>query len=123
MRGKKDDYVSNVAKIIGDKIRKRRKVLGLSRESLAYETNVTHQQIYKYEHGKNNISLGRYLLICNALRVPYDYLLKDLDNKEVVEENQKAVIKENIFKHINKLKDDNEILIISNLVKTFKIKE
>ncbi len=41
----------------------------------------------------------------------------------LVEEKEKSVIIENMFKHINKLKDSNQILIISNLVKTFKIKE
>lgn len=122
MRGKKDEYVSNIAKIIGDRIKKRRNILGLSRDVLANKTNVANQQIYKYEQGINNISLGRYLLICDALRVPCDYFLKDINNYELVEEKEKSVIIENIFEHINKLKDNNEILIISNLVKTFKIK-
>ncbi len=123
MVGKKDEYVSNIAKIIGDKIKKKRNVLGLSRDVLANKANVSNQQIYKYEYGMNNISLGRYLLICDALRVPYDYFLKDMNNYELVEEKEKSVIIENMFKHINKLKDSNQILIISNLVKTFKIKE
>ncbi len=122
MRGKKDEYVSNIAKIIGGKIKERRNVLGLSREYLANEANVVSQQIYKYEQGVNNVSLGRYLLICDALRVPYDYFLKDINNYELVEENEKSVIIENMFKHINKIKDNKEILIISNLIKTFKIK-
>lgn len=122
MRGKKDEYVSNIAKIIGGKIKERRNVLGLSRDYLANEANVVNQQIYKYEQGVNNISLGRYLLICDALRVPYDYFLKDINNYELVEENEKSVIIENMFKHINKIKDNKEILIISNLIKTFKIK-
>jgi len=62
---------------VGRRIRARREELGLTHRGLAARVGVAHQQIQKYESGKNRCSAARLLAIAEALRVPSSYLLPD----------------------------------------------
>lgn len=53
---------------IGQRIRERRRTLGLSQAGLADVVGVTFQQIQKYERGANRISFSRLVEIAGALR-------------------------------------------------------
>jgi transcriptional regulator with XRE-family HTH domain len=53
---------------IGQRIRERRRTLGLSQVGLAGAVGVTFQQIQKYERGANRISFSRLVEIAGALR-------------------------------------------------------
>lgn len=62
---------------VGNKVRERRLLMGLSQESLAKLIGLTFQQIQKYERGTNRISVSRLVDICNALKVPVEYFLEE----------------------------------------------
>lgn len=44
-----------MSKEIGEKIKRRRKELGISQESLAEILGVTYQQVQRYENGTNKL--------------------------------------------------------------------
>ena len=52
---------------IGQRIRERRRALGLSQVALAEAVGLTFQQIQKYERGSNRISFSRLVEIAEAL--------------------------------------------------------
>ena len=58
---------------VGARVRNRRKVLGLSQETLAKSIDLTFQQVQKYERGSNRISASKLHLIAKALKVPMNY--------------------------------------------------
>jgi transcriptional regulator with XRE-family HTH domain len=79
---RKNDYIQEVDKFIGDKIYSLRLAKGLSRQQLAEVIGVTHQQLQKYEKGTNRISVGRLVLIAKALGKTIEYFYQGLDNTD-----------------------------------------
>jgi transcriptional regulator with XRE-family HTH domain len=58
---------------VGQRLRVRRSLLGLSQEKLAESIGLTFQQIQKYERGMNRISAGRLYQFSKILDVPVTY--------------------------------------------------
>lgn len=56
-------------KHVGQRIRERRILLGLSQQQLASIIGVTYQQAHKYERGLNRISAGRLFTVAQALDI------------------------------------------------------
>ncbi len=73
-------------RFVGQRIRERRIMLGLSQQQMADMIGVTYQQTHKYERGINRISAGRLYEIARVLRVPVSYFFEGLD--ETNEENE-----------------------------------
>ncbi len=63
----------NVDVHVGNRLRVRRSLLGLSQEKLAEAIGLTFQQIQKYERGVNRISAGRLFQFSKILEVPVGY--------------------------------------------------
>jgi transcriptional regulator with XRE-family HTH domain len=55
---------------VGQKIRARRNLLGLSQTELADAAGITFQQVQKYEKGANRVGAGRLMQVSEALGVP-----------------------------------------------------
>ncbi len=58
---------------VGNRLRVRRSLMGLSQEKLAEAIGITFQQIQKYERGVNRISAGRLFQFSKILDVPVAY--------------------------------------------------
>jgi transcriptional regulator with XRE-family HTH domain len=58
---------------VGQRIRVRRALLGLSQEKLAEAIGITFQQVQKYERGTNRVSAGRLFQLSSILEVPISY--------------------------------------------------
>jgi transcriptional regulator with XRE-family HTH domain len=63
---------------VGQKLRNRRSLLGMSQDKLATSIGLTFQQLQKYERGTNRISAGRLWMLSRALEVPIDYFYEGL---------------------------------------------
>jgi len=63
---------------VGDRIRERRTLLGLTQTDVADAMGLSFQQIQKYERGGNRISAGRLFQIACLLDVDIDYFFEDL---------------------------------------------
>ena len=61
---------------VGQRLRVRRSLLGLSQEKLAEAIGLTFQQIQKYERGMNRISAGRLYQFSRILDVPVAYFFE-----------------------------------------------
>lgn len=60
---------SEVDRLVGDRIRRRRILMGLTQDQLGESLGISYQQIQKYETGANRVSAGRLYLIANRLDV------------------------------------------------------
>jgi transcriptional regulator with XRE-family HTH domain len=61
---------------IGQKIRARRNLLGLSQTELADTAGITFQQVQKYEKGTNRVGASRLQQFSEALGVPPSYFFE-----------------------------------------------
>ena len=74
---------------LGKRLRRRRRLLGLTQQQLADSVGVRFQQIQKYECGANRISAARLWSLSEALEVQVGYFydgLKSMDASEPVVE-------------------------------------
>jgi len=62
---------------IGERIKTRRKELGLSQEQLAEALNVTYQQVQRYENGRNKLNVENVQVIAEKLGVTLFYFFGD----------------------------------------------
>ncbi len=67
---------------VGQRLRVRRSLLGLSQEKVAEAIGITFQQIQKYEKGINRISASRLYQFSNMLQVPINYFYEQLSSAE-----------------------------------------
>lgn len=72
----------DIEKHIGEKLKKRRKYLGLTQHDLGVAIGVTGQQIHKYEAGLDRIPASRLLDLGRYLFVPLSYFYKGSHMKE-----------------------------------------
>lgn len=67
---------SGIDRIVGQRIRWRRKELRLTQEKLGELLNLTFQQVQKYEKGVNRVSAGRLYELSTVLDVPITYFFE-----------------------------------------------
>ena len=72
---------TDVDRQVGNRIRERRVMLGLSQQQMAVMIGVTYQQAHKYERGINRISAGRLYDIAKVLRVPVGHFFEGLEGE------------------------------------------
>ncbi len=65
---------------LGKRLRRRRRLLGLTQQQLAGAVGVRFQQIQKYECGANRISAARLWQLSEALEVPIGYFYDGLSD-------------------------------------------
>ena len=66
---------------LGKRLRRRRRLLGLTQQQLAGAVGVRFQQIQKYECGANRISAARLWALSEALEVPISYFYDGLSDR------------------------------------------
>lgn len=70
---------SDIDRIVGQRVRWRRRELKLTQEKLGDLLNLTFQQVQKYEKGVNRISAGRLFEVGKVLGVPVGYFFDGAD--------------------------------------------
>jgi transcriptional regulator with XRE-family HTH domain len=73
---------------LGRRLRRRRRLLGLTQQQLALQVGIRFQQIQKYECGANRISAARLWQLAEALESPVNYFYDGL--AEAMERNESA---------------------------------
>jgi transcriptional regulator with XRE-family HTH domain len=63
---------------VGNRVRIRRMLIGMSQEKLGEMLSLTFQQVQKYEKGVNRIGAGRLYDISRILGVPIDYFYEGI---------------------------------------------
>lgn len=68
---------------LGKRLRRRRRLLGLTQQQLALAVGIRFQQIQKYECGANRISAARLFQLAKALETPISYFYDGLTDDSV----------------------------------------
>jgi transcriptional regulator with XRE-family HTH domain len=76
---RKDLKTHDIERHVGQRIRERRTMLGLTQQQLAELIGVTYQQAHKYERGINRVSAGRLFELATVLGVDVGYFFDGLD--------------------------------------------
>src|SRR5271169_485551 len=63
---------------VGQRVRQRRTLLGMSQEKLAEAIGLTFQQVQKYERGANRVGSSRLFEIARVLDVPVSYFYEGM---------------------------------------------
>ena len=63
---------------VGQRLRMRRTLLGMSQEKVAEKLGLTFQQLHKYEKGANRISASRLHELSQILDVPQSFFFEEL---------------------------------------------
>ena len=66
---------------VGNRVRLRRTLLGLSQEKLGAAVGLTFQQIQKYERGANRIGASRVYEFSRILDVPVSYFFEEMSDE------------------------------------------
>jgi transcriptional regulator with XRE-family HTH domain len=80
---------SGIDRVVGQRVRWRRRELKLTQEKLGELLNLTFQQVQKYEKGVNRVSAGRLYEIASVLGVPITYFYEGAE--DFVEREQAQV--------------------------------
>jgi len=64
---------------LGDRIRRRRRELGLSQSALGARLGITFQQVQKYENGANRVSATMLIKLSDALALTVSELLAEIN--------------------------------------------
>lgn len=79
-RGRTPDGLPNPIDVhVGNRLRLRRTLLGLSQERLGAALGLTFQQIQKYEKGMNRVGASRLWDISKVLGVSISFFFEDMD--------------------------------------------
>ncbi|MGC1302714.1 MAG: helix-turn-helix transcriptional regulator [Caulobacteraceae bacterium] len=79
MEALNDDRSPNPVDVhVGDRIRRRRRALGISQDKLAEALGLTFQQVQKYERGANRVSASKLYQVARALHAPIPYFFDGL---------------------------------------------
>jgi transcriptional regulator with XRE-family HTH domain len=65
---------------VGNRVRIRRMLIGMSQERLGDLLGLTFQQVQKYEKGVNRIGAGRLFEVARILNVPVDFFYEGLNS-------------------------------------------
>ena len=68
---------------VGNRVRIRRMLIGMSQERLGDLLGLTFQQVQKYEKGVNRIGAGRLFEVARILNVPVDFFYEGLATNPV----------------------------------------
>ncbi|MBM3466226.1 MAG: helix-turn-helix transcriptional regulator [Alphaproteobacteria bacterium] len=116
---RKNDYIEEIDKFIGNKIYSLRLAKGLSRQQLSKVIGVTHQQLQKYEKGNNRISVGRLVLISKALDKNISYFYEGLEtgnNETTVTQHQRMCIE--VSRNFMKIENTEHQNAVNTLIKS-----
>ena len=69
----------DIDRFVGNRMRARRTMLGLTQQQMADIIGVTYQQAHKYEKGVNRIASGRLFQIASALGVEVGFFFEGIN--------------------------------------------
>lgn len=70
----------NIDRLVSQRLKMRRMILGLSQQDLGQAVDVSIQQVQKYEKASNRISSGKLFTFSKFLKVPVSYFFEQGDD-------------------------------------------
>lgn len=72
-------------KVLGNRLKDRRLLLGLNQAELGKKLNISGQQIHKYEAGIDQLSAPKIYELCSIFQIPISYFFDDLEDYQLAE--------------------------------------
>ena len=111
---------SEVDRLVGDRIRRRRILMGLTQDQLGESLGISYQQIQKYETGANRVSAGRLFLIAERLEVSpgwfFDPVKSDASSDDFDELGSSRLLME-FVRSFARIKDERLKSVLVSLVR------
>jgi len=107
----------DVDRFVGEKIRERRIMLGLTQQELAFGIGVTYQQAHKYEQGVNRVSAGRLFEISRMLNTPVEFFFDGLGGETVRETNTRERMGLELSRHFSLIRNEKYQEALSSLAR------
>ena len=110
-----------VDEYVGEQIRRRRTVLGLTQEQLATALKISYQQVQKYETGANRVSAGRLFEIAQHLDVGVAYFFDGVDpdtSGRVLPHGGRSRTTIELVRNFSEIKDPSIRNAVAGLVKS-----
>jgi transcriptional regulator with XRE-family HTH domain len=106
---------------VGEQIRKRRTMLGLTQDQLAQALGISYQQVQKYETGTNRVSAGRLFDIARVLDSGISGFFEGIEpdrdvHEDVSDRGNRATIE--LVRNFQAIGDPQVRKAISSLVKS-----
>ncbi|MCZ4281620.1 helix-turn-helix transcriptional regulator [Kiloniella laminariae] len=112
----------HIERHVGQRIRERRTMLGLTQQQLADLIGVTYQQAHKYERGINRVSAGRLFEIAQVLGVEINFFYEELDTSgEIMNERQRMCL--DLARNFTRIKNEKHQDAISTLCRVLSEQE
>jgi transcriptional regulator with XRE-family HTH domain len=73
-----EDYFSSARQILGERVRQRRRQLGISQEELAFRADIDRTYISQIERGVGNPSLMVLLRLAAVLQIEFSKLVEGI---------------------------------------------
>ena len=89
---------------VGNRIRLRRTLLGMSQTALAEAMGLTFQQVQKYEKGANRVSSSRLVDMANALDIEISFFFQEM-SAEVQQQTPSMLMNRKKLSHVEDDKD------------------
>ena len=93
---------------IGEKIKRRRRELGISQEEMAETLGVTYQHVQRYENGTNKLNVENIQAVADILSVPVSYFFEPDKTLMIAEKPAPYLTAENkLLKYFRKIKNSS----------------
>lgn len=89
---------------VGECIRRRRILLGVTQDQIADALGISYQQIQKYETGANRVSAGRLAQIAEVLEVQPGWFFASPETAEAPSDSSRAVIE--LVRNFSRIEDE-----------------
>lgn len=101
---------------IGKRLRRRRKIMGMTQKTLGESIGIRFQQIQKYECGANRVTASRLYELAVALNVPVNYFyegLNDLPAKMTPEEQKDHTFASKLLAYYGRMNREQRVSLLS----------
>ena len=121
MYTRKDRDAAEIDRIVGDRIRRRRILLGYTQDQLGEALGISYQQIQKYETGANRVSAGRLYQIAETLQVNIGWFFDGAGRAATDEDIEEVGSPRHVIELVrgfSRLPDDKTRTAVLSLVRT-----
>ena len=120
MPNRRELAASEIDQIVGDRIRRRRILLGFTQDQLGEALGISYQQIQKYETGANRVSAGRLFQIAQTLETQVGWFFDGIgddteDLSETAGQSPRHVIE--LVRGFSKISEDRLRMAVLALVR------
>jgi transcriptional regulator with XRE-family HTH domain len=115
--GKPINRATDTDRFVGQRIRERRIMMGLSQQQMADMIGVTYQQAHKYERGINRISAGRLFEIAQVLNVPVSFFFDGLEDDSAEDMGQRQRMCLELARNFSQINNERHQEALSQLAR------